>query len=155
MYREILVPLDGSVLAEGALPHAREMAKAFGARVTLFSVVEPVSVYPQTGIAGPVLSISMNVEEEMEKARQYLEKVADDLRTEGVEVREIQVRGVVREGDAASEICDYAQESHADIIVMSTHGRSGIQRWVYGSVADRVLRAAKVPVLLIRAQSRE
>jgi nucleotide-binding universal stress UspA family protein len=147
MYKEILVPLDGSELAEAAVPHALELAKAFGAQVALFSVVEPIGVYPQPGVVGPVVSIAVNVEEEMENIRQYLEKVADRLKAEG-----IRVQRVVREGDPASLICDYAQESKADVIVMSTHGRSGIQRWVYGSVADRVLRGAKIPVLLIRAR---
>ena len=150
MYKEILVPLDGSELAESALPHARELAKAFGARITLLSVIEPVAVYSQPGVVGPVISVAMNIQEEMESLGQYLDKIAEQLRAENVEVQR-----VVREGDPASQICDYAQESKADVIVMSTHGRSGIRRWVYGSVADRVLRGARVPVLLIRAAVQE
>ena len=148
MYKEILVPLDGSELAEAAVPHAHELAKAFGSRITLFSVVEPVGIYPQPGVVGPVVSIAMDVEEEMENTGQYLEGIAERLKAEGLEIRR-----VVREGDPASLICDYAQENSIDLIAMSTHGRSGIQRWVYGSVADRVLRGAKVPILLIRVQS--
>ena len=150
MYKEILVPLDGSELAEAALPHARELAKAFGARMTLLTVVEPISIYPQPGMIGPVVSVAMNIQEEMENAKQYLQKIEENMKAKGLEVRK-----VVIEGDPASRICDYAHETGADLIVMSTHGRSGIQRWVYGSVADRVLRGAKIPVLLIRPQSRE
>jgi len=148
MYKEILLALDGSPLAEAAVPHARALAKAFGARVTLLSVVQPVGIYPQSGVVGPVVSIALNVEEEMESMRRYLRTIAEQFEAEGINVEE-----VVREGDAASQICDYAHESRADLIVMSTHGRSGVQRWVYGSVADKVLRGAKVPILLIRAQT--
>ena len=148
MYKDILLALDGSPLAEAAMPHARALAKAFGARVTLLSVVQPVGIYPQSGVVGPVVSIALNVEEEMESVRRYLRTIAEQFEAEGINVKE-----VVREGDAASQICDYAHESRADLIVMSTHGRSGVQRWVYGSVADKVLRGAKVPILLIRAQT--
>ena len=146
MYKEILVPLDGSELAESALPHARELAKAFGARVTLFSVVEPIGLYSQPGKVGPVISVTLNIQEEMAKLREYLENMVRDFKEAGVEAQ-----AVVREGDAASQICDFARETGTDVIVMSTHGRSGIRRWVYGSVADRVLRGATVPVLLIRS----
>ena len=147
MYKEILVPLDGSELAEAAVPHAVELAKAFNASVTLLSVVEPVGVHAQPGAIGPVISVALNIEEEMDRIREYLHGVAERYKDYNVEIKK-----VVREGDPASIICDYAHETNADLIVMSTHGRSGIQRWVYGSVADRVLRAAKIPVLLIRAQ---
>ena len=146
MYKEILASLDGSELAEAALPHARAMAKAFDARITLLSVLEPLEMYAQPGVVGPVVSVSMNVQEEIGNLKQYLVGVAGNLTKEG-----IQVRTEVGEGDPASVICDYAESNGMDMTVMSTHGRSGIQRWVYGSVADRVLRTAKIPVLLIRA----
>lgn len=147
MYSEILVPLDGSELAEAALPHARRLAKAFEARVTLISIVESVTMFTQPSMMGAVPALT-NLDEEMESVRKYLEKIADQLKLEGIDVLKI-----VREGDAAAQICDYAKESRADLVVMSTHGRSGLQRWVYGSVADRVLRSAEVPVLLVRAQA--
>ncbi len=150
MYKEILVPLDGSELAESAIPHARELAKAFGARITLLSVIEPVAMYSQPGVVGPVISVAVNIQEEMETLGQYLDGIAEQLRAENIEVQR-----VAKEGDPASQICDYAHESKADVIVMSTHGRSGIRRWVYGSVADRVLRGARVPVLLVRAAVQE
>lgn len=149
MYEEILVPLDGSELAEAALPHARALAKAYDARVTLLNVIEPTALYTQPGF-GPILSSGIDIEDEIERAKEYLSGVADHLKMEGIDTRTI-----VREGDPASEVVDYAAANHEDIIVMSTHGRSGIQRWVYGSVADKVLRSAEVPVLLIRARVRE
>lgn len=148
MYKQILVPLDGSELAEAALPHARELAKAFHATISLMTVIEPIFLSPEPGVIGPVVNVALNIEDETRSASQYLEKIAEQLRAE---VPEVHI--VIRQGHAASHICDYAEEIKADVIVMSTHGRSGIQRWVYGSVADRVLRGAKVPVLLIRAQT--
>lgn len=149
MYKQILVPLDGSDLAEGAIPHAEELAKALGARVTLLSVIEPVEVYSQPGVVGPVVSVSMDMEDEVRNVTEYLDKIADKLRQGGTDV----IR-VVREGDAASQICEYAHLNRVDMIVMSTHGRSGIQRLVYGSVAEHVLHHAKVPVLLVRVAAK-
>lgn len=146
MYEEILVPLDGSELAEHALPHARALSKAFDARMTLLCIVETVQMYSQPGMIGPAVSVPLDVKEEMKNLKGYLDNIAGELKKEG-----ITARTEVREGDPASEICDYADQNDEDIIVMSTHGRSGIQRWVYGSVADKVLRSANVPVLLIRS----
>ena len=150
MYEEILVPLDGSEFAEAALPHARALSKAFDGRITLISVFEPATVISQPGAVGPVISVAVDTEAEMTALRQYLDKVVANLKTEG-----INVRTAIRQGDPASVVIDYAAANREDIIVMSTHGRSGIQRWVYGSVADKVLRSANVPVLLIRAHVRE
>lgn len=148
MYNNILVPLDGSELAETALPHARALAHAFQSTITLISIIEPVAVYPQPGMIGPVLSVAVNVEDEMDNSKKYLNELKEQLENEGLTV-DISVLG----GDPASHICDYALSHGTDLIVMSTHGRSGIKRWVYGSVADRVLHGAKTPVLLVRAQN--
>lgn len=150
MYKVILVPLDGSPLAEKALPHAAEIARRFGSRLTLFAVVESYQLYPEPGVVGPILSIQSNIEEETSRTREYLRGLADKLKEDGIDVVV-----EVEQGDPAAEICDYAKSIGADLIVMSTHGRSGIRRWVYGSVADRVLRNANIPVLLVRSLSQE
>lgn len=150
MYKQILVPLDGSGLAEGAIPHAAELAKAFEARVTLLSVIEPVAVYAQPGVVGPVVSVSMDMEEEVNNVTRYLDGIADKLRQGRIDVLR-----VVREGDAAAQICDYADLNRVDMIVMSTHGRSGLQRLVYGSVAEHVLHHARVPILLVRVAAKD
>ncbi|MHB0998043.1 MAG: universal stress protein [Armatimonadota bacterium] len=147
MYSNILVPLDGSELAEGALPHARALAHAFQASISLISIVEPVTLYPQPGLVGPVISVAMNIDDEIDNASKYLQNHKEHLEDEG-----LTVHTKVLNGDPASLICDYAHEHESDLIVMSTHGRSGIKRWVYGSVADRVLRGARIPILLIRAK---
>lgn len=148
MYNHILLTLDGSAVAETALTPAAELASALSARLTLLSVVEPIVIHSSLGIMGPDLP-SVTIDEK-EALVNYLQMLCEKLREYN-----IQVGYIIREGDAASEICDYAVENDVDLIVMSTHGRSGIKRWVYGSVADRVLRGAKVPVLLVRASVSE
>lgn len=147
MYQEIILPLDGSLLAEKAIPYAVELAKKFGSRITLLSVIEPVVVYSQPGVVGPVVNVAVEMDQEIVAMRDYLTKIEESLQAEGISTRK-----VIKQGDAATQICDYAKEVSADLIVMSTHGRSGLKRWVYGSVADKVLRGADIPVLLIRAK---
>lgn len=147
MYKEILVPLDGSSLAEAALPHATAIAKAFVSRITLIFVAEPLGVYAQQSVVTPPM-IAPPVDLEIEdNERKYLEQMVRRVVMDGVDAKY-----VLKEGDPASEICDYTVAGKMDLIVMSTHGRSGIKRLVYGSVADRVLREATVPVLLIRSK---
>ncbi|MHB0912225.1 MAG: universal stress protein [Armatimonadota bacterium] len=150
MYKNILVPLDGSGLAEQALTHATELAKSLGAKVTLLYVLEPVGLHPEPGLMGPVLSYSFDMEDEEKSAEEYLEHIEKRLQMDGVDASRY-----VLQGDPASVIVDFAAEKGIDLIAMSTHGRSGIRRWVYGSVADRVLRSARVPVLLIRSTEKE
>ncbi|MDI6826930.1 MAG: universal stress protein [Armatimonadota bacterium] len=150
MFEEILVPLDGSELAEKAIPYAVELAKKFNSRITLLSVIEPIGIYSQPGVVGPVVNVILEPEAEARETHKYLEEKAENIKDEGINVRK-----VVRQGDAATQICDFSKEAGIDLIVMSTHGRSGFQRWVYGSVADKVLRSAEAPVLLVRARSGE
>ena len=147
-YRRLLVPLDGSPLAEQALPHAEELAHATGAEVVLLRVptIPPSLTWGPNG--GMVVSALLN--EACEEADAYLANVARRLHARGIEAHRVPTDP----GPVADTIIDYAREADIDLIVMSTHGRSGIGRWVYGSVADRVLRGANVPVLLIRARER-
>ncbi len=150
LYNVILLPLDGSPLSERALPDATAIARRFGAKLALFAVVESHDVYSQPGVVAPIVGDQSKTDEEVAEVRTYLLGFADKLRDEGLDVIV-----EVRRGDPATEICDYARKISADLIVMSTHGRSGIRRWVYGSVADRILRSASVPVLLVRALTDE
>jgi nucleotide-binding universal stress UspA family protein len=144
-YNHILVPLDNSKLAELALPDALTLAQLNKATITLLHVIPPSHLptadYPVT----PVL-IDQFIEDQRKWAQGYLDEVRNRLRSEGVTIQT-----AVEVGLAAETIIDYAAEYHVDLIVMSTHGRSGLQRWVYGSVADKVLRGAHVPVVLVRA----
>ncbi|HEY3298468.1 MAG TPA: universal stress protein [Armatimonadota bacterium] len=147
MYSNILVPLDGSKFAEDALAHATGLAKVFASRITVIFVIEPLPAFPQPATLGIVMVMPQNMEQEIKQAEEYLACITNDLKKAGVEARL-----VVTEGDPAAEICDYGKENEMDLIVMSTHGRSGIRRWVYGSVAERVLREAHSPILLVRSQ---
>ncbi|MFQ6014771.1 MAG: universal stress protein [Anaerolineae bacterium] len=134
MYKKILVPLDGSEVAEAIVPHVEAVATPLQAEIILLRVVPPSGVSPTT------------VQEEDIEARSYLDKVAAGLRQKG-----IKTSSVVRYGQAAEEILDYAGVNSIDLIAMSTHGRGGVSRWVFGSVAEKVLRGTAIPILLIRA----
>lgn len=140
MYSRIMLTLDRSPLAEQALPHAVELARAFGA------AIEVVSVVPAADAEGLVVGIPVDGEAEVSQYEEYLPGIVSRIREEG-----LQVRSEIRRGEIAEEILRHADEAEVDLIVMSTHGRSGTGRWVYGSIADRVLRHARVPVLLVRA----
>ena len=144
MYKKMLVPLDGSELAECSLEHAKIVALACRCpEVILLRVIEPD---PQVADLGGVTTESWyrdaqaRVQAEVKK---YLSQAAAKLKKMGVTAK-----GVVTSGRAADEILDYARKNQVDIIVMSTHGRSGVSRWVIGSVADKVVRHSPIPVLL-------
>lgn len=143
MYTRILVPLDGSKLAEVALPHAVTLAKQSKGTVLLVRVMQPLTamVIPE----GAYIDWD-RVQAEIEaEARAYLADASARLAAEGVTVQT-----QLKTGDPAEAIIETAKAIGADVIVMATHGRSGLGRWVLGSVADRVVRAATAPVLLIR-----
>ena len=143
--RRILVPLDGSEMAEQVLSPVTAVAGAVGAEVFLFQVAfdQPASMF---GSDWFFLPAEGEFEEEERKAQAYLERVADPLREEGIQV----VTGT-QIGPVAGSIMEYADANEIDLIAMCTHGRTGLARWAFGSVADRVLRAGGIPILLVRA----
>ena len=145
MYERILVTLDQSELAEKALPHAMSLAKAFGSELHLVSVVPVLD--PETMRAA---GVAVDWQGQLESARGYMGGIRKQIMAGGLEAE-----WDVCQGDVAEEILRYCEQQDCDLIVMSTHGRSGLGRWVYGSIADRVLRHAKVPVLLVRASEKE
>jgi len=109
--------------------------------------LELVSVVPLSDVqASAEYVVYVDRDQEAAQCEEYLRRVQGRLQGEG-----LQVDATVRRGDVTEEILRHADERRADLIVMSTHGRSGLGRWVYGSIADRVLRHASVPVLLVRA----
>ena len=140
--RRILVPLDGSGLAEAALPRVAALARASGARVTLLQVVGPPA--PELR-PSEVAGLPEDDEALAERARRYLAGAAARLSEQGVGVET-----EVTFGWPAERIGAAAAEGHADLIAMSTHARGGLDRLIVGSVADQVLRRAEVPVLLVR-----
>jgi len=141
MYKKILVPLDGSDLAKNALTQAEQLAKTFDAEIILFQVVPFMPIYGSPELVTPLIVD----EKQKEAAEKYLNNLAEELKK-----RSLKVTAMVRTGQqVAVEIIDFAKESRADLIVMCTHGRSGITRWVLGSVAHKVLTRAETPILLI------
>jgi nucleotide-binding universal stress UspA family protein len=146
MYKKILVPLDGSPLAEAVLPHAQALAKAEGAEIVLLRV--PVTPSLEMLARAPGLANRI-IEETEQETEAYLEMETAKLIKEGSKVTSI-----MREGPIPEVILKVADEIHADVITMSTHGRSGMQRWLMGSVADRVVNHAHIPVMLIHPLSK-
>ena len=128
MWKKILVPLDGSDLAELALPYAQELATAFKSEIILLHVSEP----------------SENLYRHMHEL--YVEEVSDRMKE-----RIRRVTPVVVSGKPADEIINYADRNKAGLIIMTSHGRSGIMSWATGSIASKLLQAADMPLLLVRA----
>jgi nucleotide-binding universal stress UspA family protein len=149
MIKQIAVPLDGSKLAECALPYAEEIAKGNNAGVILVSVTERAIGYrPMDDPSQPTKErlLPEAVGKKEPQAQKYLDKWVKALATKG-----IKAKSEVLMGNPAEEITNYTKNSEIDIIVMSSHGRSGPSRWAYGSVADKVFRASCVPVLMVKA----
>ena len=141
MYKKILVPLDGSELAKKALDHADKLAEAFDAEIILLQVVPFMPIYGAPELVTPFVVD----EKQKEVAEGYLTNLAEELKKRGFNVTAKVKTGM----QVAEEIIDFAKESGVDLIVMSTHGHSGITRWVLGSVAHKVLTRAETPILLV------
>jgi len=156
VYKKIVVPLDGSKLAECVLPHVDELAKGQGTEeVILVTVTEWIIAY--TGVTyvvqpgalpppEPAVKVPTSVGNKQRQGKRYLNRIAKRLQKEGV-----RVGTEVLLGNPAEKIVSFAEHNGADLIAIASHGRSGLSRWVYGSVADRILRSACVPVLMVRA----
>ena len=142
MYKRALVPLDGSIVAEGIIPFVLEIAGPLDMEVVLLRVLLPI---PPSVIEGTRHMEVENVEKRRREAEQYLAPIAAELRAKGV-----RVTTMVRRGEPAEEILAGARAAGADLIAMTTHGRSGLGRLLFGSVAEAVLRRSDIPVFLMR-----
>jgi len=151
MYQKVVVPLDGSKLAECVLPHVEALAKNMDVKeVLLVSVTEQMKgkvFFPEDGniLRDQAGKVSVTVGKMEQPAEKYLNRIGKKLAETGVAVRT-----QVLLGNPAEEITHFADDEKADLIVIATHGRSGSSRWAMGSIADRVSRASKIPVLLVR-----
>lgn len=155
MYKRILVPLDGSKLAETVLPHVEVMAKAGDGEVVLATVTEHISARGRTvqitdssgalPALEPVVKMPVAVGKMQRQGQRYLDRIARRLSKKGVNVRT-----AVLLGHPAEELSSFAWQEEADLIIMASHGRSGLTRWALGGVSDKVLRASHVPVLMVR-----
>jgi nucleotide-binding universal stress UspA family protein len=142
LLRRILVPLDGSKIGEAALCYAVALAKETAAEIALIEVFEPVSTVGATGI-----SCSVREDESVRKSLlSYLDHVAEPIKNDG-----LKVSTTVLFGNAANNIMGYAEKNGIDLIAVSTHGRSGLGRWVFGSVTDKILHTGNVAVLVAHA----
>lgn len=144
MYTKILVPLDGSRVAEGVLPHAKALAYSEGAELILLTVgANPAMDF---AFSDPGLAQTAVLEQE-ERSKKYITEIEAKLKSAG-----FKTSTVLRLGSVAEVILEVAEELQVDVIAMSTHGRTGAARWLLGSIAERVVHSSKVPVLLIRAK---
>ena len=157
MYRKILVPLDGSAFAEQALLHVHNLLahRTDPVQVHLLLVmplvqnysVSMANLYPFFPAPDSTAAVRADIERVERDLRTYLAQTAEQVTAWGATTT-----FELRHGSPAEEILECVAEVGADLIVMSTHGRSGINRWVFGSVAGRLLHSAPIPILLIRAQ---
>jgi nucleotide-binding universal stress UspA family protein len=141
VYKKLLVPLDGSEVSESIMPLVIAVAKPSKASVGLFQA-HARSERPVREVMGEDIAKKLETVTR-EDTRTYLEKIGGDLAKQGIKTTII-----VAEGRPAEAIVEYAERNAIDLILMATHGRSGITRWAFGSVADKVLRQSPVPVLL-------
>ena len=151
MYSKIMVPLDGSELAECVMPHVEAITT--GCKITnvvFVRVVAPIQLpvrLPAQGELGFQEKDRREMEEQRKKtAEAYLEKIVQKTALKGTVLSY-----EVLEGQVAETLAEWAEQNGADLIIIASHGRSGVGRWVMGSVADRLLRSVCVPVMMIRA----
>jgi nucleotide-binding universal stress UspA family protein len=155
MYKEILLPLDGSEVSASALAPTRELAEALGARVHLLQVSSQSEDFAlmrgaEFGTLGA--DYSQQVLDEVaaaqsDRIQRYLNEVGDELTSVGLNVVK-----AVEDGLAADKIVEYAEAASIDLIIMSTHGRGGVRRFFVGSVTDKVIRSTHLPVLVIHPE---
>ena len=148
MYKKIMVPLDGSELAECVLHHVDAFVKGCNVTdVTFVRIVEPEAVHSYH--AGAPIDHEVLAKREsagQATAKEYLSQVRDRVKYENTTFHLVVISGRV-----AESLAEHAEKNDIDLILIATHGRSGVTRWVRGSVADKILRSASIPVLMVRA----
>ncbi|MGH2583155.1 MAG: universal stress protein [Anaerolineales bacterium] len=152
MYKTILVPLDGSRRAEKILPHVEALAGQEKSKVILMQIIEPASAEFVPGLNTMVTPQELEIywtslKAAEERAKEYLQSKAADF-----EKKKIPAETILQRGDAVNGIVSVAKEKNADLIAMASHGRTGLSRVFYGSVANGVLHKVDRPLLLIRAE---
>ncbi|MCA9776555.1 MAG: universal stress protein, partial [Candidatus Eremiobacteraeota bacterium] len=145
MFRRILIPLDGSELAEKALKQALEIAKSYG------SILHLTRVVPLIDLCGEYSSVAFieRLEKMRNRSQNYLNRKLDELRSE-----QLRVDATVLIGNPAIRVVELAEEREVDLIVVSSHGRTGLARWYFGSTAEDIARRSSLPVLLLPQMGR-
>ncbi|HUN22535.1 MAG TPA: universal stress protein [Anaerolineales bacterium] len=148
MYKHLLVPLDGSSFSEKALQYAEQLAQLqTDTKLSVCQIVQPSAALLSEFEASTMQLYVQLQEIAVKEAQEYLQKVENSLQAAGFCAKGY----MLVEDDIARAVLNLADEIGADTIAMSTHGRGGMGRWVFGSVADRVLQQARIPVLLVPA----
>lgn len=151
MFKKLLVPLDRSELAEEALPYAVSLAEKYEAELLLLVILQNVPAY----IVGSEMGmytyslIESDMRREAESAQEYLDELAEKYGQPKIKIRTL----VLKEHSVAAGIVDTAKAEEVDVIIKTTHGRSGPSRWVFGNVATKVLQQAPCPVFLVRVNN--
>jgi nucleotide-binding universal stress UspA family protein len=145
MYHRILVPLDGSKRAERILPHVEALAHKFGAKLVLLQIIEPLIVGVSPYDAGS-LFVAEEIDRRTQEATAYLTALQGLLREQKLEAQIL-----VKYGPIASSILEVADQENVDLIAVASHGRTGLSRVFYGSVASGILNRADRPLLVVRA----
>ena len=149
MYEKILVPLDGSAMAECSLAHVKAIASGCNTHdVILIEAVEPITNESLQFLSHTGRDPLEAEEQNRVEAKNYLEGVSERLKSEGLPTKLI-----ITDGHPDKTILEYAVDNNVDLIIMSTHGRSGASRWFYGSVADKIVKTSSIPVMLITPDS--
>jgi nucleotide-binding universal stress UspA family protein len=147
MFTRILVPLDGSTLAEEAIPHAEQFARIFGASIIYLQVLEPLSFHENPKAIDPLSWQIHKTEAEL-----YLQRIAERTRQDmGGILPASQVEYAIREGKTAENIVNFAHSENIDLLIISTHGSGGLSRWNISSVTQKVINLVYLPVLIVRA----
>lgn len=153
MFNRILVPLDGSTLAERAIPHAEQFARIFGARIFLLQVLEPTSYHENPKAVDPLSWQIRKAEADV-----YMQGIAAQIRENlgendliDIIERKTRVEYSIREGKTAENIVDFAHAESIDLLVISTHGSGGLSRWNISSITQKVINLIYLPVLIVRA----
>ncbi len=145
-FKRILVPLDGSSLSERALPVARALAQKFESQIILLRVLDIPNPTVSTSHIEATIGLMREARQyALQEAQSYLETIQQELYEKG-----FKSRFMLRDRSPAAGILDVASSEHVDLIVMSSHGRGGLARWISGSVAERTARHSPCPVLLVR-----
>ena len=154
MFNRILVPLDGSKLAERAIPHAEEFARIFGSSIILLQVLDPTSYHENPN---PVDPLSWQIRKT--EADMYMNGIAAQIQEDlqesspqirGIAKKNVRVEYAIREGKTAENIVNFAHSENIDLLVISTHGSGGLSRWNISSVTQKVINLIYLPVLIIR-----
>lgn len=148
MYQRILVPLDGSKRAESILPYVEELARVHGSTIVFLQVIEPGATIVTPYDMAPYFDAELH-ERWVREAEDYLRSLQDEYKE-----KQLRSRYLVEQGPVVRTIIDVAQRENADLIAMASHGRTGLGRVFYGSVAAGILHQADRPILLVRARDK-